>query len=586
MQTARPQPRRVSRRWFLRSAGGAVAVAATTAAGCIGSSSKPKTAAIATATTAGNNATTTSPTRLATTSTAQDSRRGGTLRFTGLIEGDGIYDPHKSQSESFLAHQSLVYSRLLSFKDQARGEIVPDLARTMPEQPDATTLIFEINGNAHWQDVPPYNGRPITAEDVKLSIERQTGSDPGFAHRARWSRLDKIEVDGSRLTIRLKEPYAPIFGLLADASAYIVPAEVSNGSVVPTRSLQPGSGPFRWVEWSERKLASVARNPGWYGGTDRPLLDGVATVFASDATEIEARLRTKELDVAVVGRPAADRLTKAIPGLQEQVAGHAQWFGMLFYLPIAPYNDNRLRTAISIAVDRREMLQKFFAGSGELNPWISWPLTRWSLPQAELLNIPGHRARAVERQADVAEANRLLAASLAERPLPGELELLVPEDIERSLGMGSLIKAQIKKNLDLNVSVNALPIGTVVQRLRDGKAPWAVGQDSGWLDLDDWVYPYFHSDGPKNSFPLRDANMDSMISAQRQELDETKRREIGYAIQRKLLNLNAGVNLVSERVVTLAWPYVKSFPVDIGSGYQNRFADAWLDRNDPTFRGR
>jgi peptide/nickel transport system substrate-binding protein len=378
-----------------------------------------------------------------------------------------------------------------------------------------------------------------------------------------------------------------MFGLFADTSGYIVPAEVTNGSIVPSASLQPGSGPFRWVEWSERKLASVARNSAWYGGSDRPMLDGVASIYASDATEIEARLRTKELDVAVVGRPAADRLTKAIPGLQEQVAGHAQWFGMRFYLPIAPYNDVRLRTAISIAVDRREMLQKFFAGSGELNPWVSWPLTRWSLPQAELITIPGHRVREVERQADIAEANRLLAASLADHPLPGELELLVPEDIERSLGMGSMIKAQIKKNLDLNIAVNPQPINKIVQRLYyDGTAPWAVGVDTGWLDLDDWMFPQFHTDGPKNSFALRDAEMDSMIVAQRQELDESKRRDIGHAIQRKLLHLNAGVNLVSERVVTLSWPYVKSFPVDIGSGYQNRFADTWLDRSDPNFRGR
>jgi len=53
-----------------------------------------------------------------------------------------------------------------------------------------------------------------------------------------------------------------------------------------------------------------------------------------------------------------------------------------------------------------------------------------------------------------------------------------------------------------------------------------------------------------------------------------------------LLALNAGVNLFSERVVALSWPYVKGFPLDTADGYQHRFADTWIDTSDATFRGR
>lgn len=576
----------------MRATGGAVAAAAATLAGCSGSNAKPPQSpelSPATSTTAGQSPVRTAPSvpAIGTAPNASNPRRGGTLRYTGLVTGDGKFDPHKTQSEAFQGHQSLVYSRLLAYRDQAKGELLPDLARTMPEQPDSLTFIFEVNGSAAWQPSAPFNGRPVTAEDVKISIERQL-SDASFAHRARLSKISKIEaIDNARVKVTLSEPYAPLLNLFADASGYIVPAELANGSVVPSASLQPGSGPFRWVEWSEQQLASVARNPSWYGGNDRPYLDGVAAQFASDATEIEAHLRIKELDVAVVGRPAADRLLKAIPGLVEQATGHAQWFGMRFYLPIAPYDDNRLRTAISIAIDRREILEKLFAGSGELNPWVSWPVSRWSLPQAELIAVPGHRVRQVERENDIAEARRLRDASISDRPLSGQLELIVPEDIEASLGLGTLIKNQIKQNINLNVGVNPVPIEQIVQRLYvEGTAPWVIGQDTGWLDLDDWVYPHFHTNGPTNSFPLRDSEMDALIIKQRQSLDEAERREAGYQIQRKMLYLNAGVNLVSERVISLSWPYVKDFPVDVGNGYQHRFADTWLDRNDPSFRGR
>jgi hypothetical protein len=46
------------------------------------------------------------------------------------------------------------------------------------------------------------------------------------------------------------------------------------------------------------------------------------------------------------------------------------------------------------------------------------------------------------------------------------------------------------------------------------------------------------------------------------------------------------VNLFSERVVALSWPYVKGFPLDTADGYQHRFADSWIDTSDETFRGR
>ena len=72
--------------------------------------------------------------------------------------------------------------------------------------------------------------------------------------------------------------------------------------------------------------------------------------------------------------------------------GQLLFFGMRFYLKQAPYNDLRFRSAISLAIDRREMVQKWFAGSGDVNPWVSWPLQRWTLPQAELVTMPGYRA--------------------------------------------------------------------------------------------------------------------------------------------------------------------------------------------------
>ncbi|MBI5948453.1 MAG: ABC transporter substrate-binding protein [Chloroflexi bacterium] len=582
MNWERTSRKRGSRRWFLGVAGGTAGAAGLAALGCTGGTKQPSTP------TAGQSATNgASSTPNATRTRAPGSQRGEALRYTGYVANDGLFDPHKTQAGPFYGQQALVFSRLLAYQSQADGSIVADLATKLPETPDAQTYLFNLNPNARWHEDSPMNGRRVTAQDVKFSIERQRDGDPSFVRKAQWQNVDSIEAPtDTQVVVKLKAPFAAMAGLFADVNGFIVAPEVTANNGAYAADRQPGSGPFKWVEWSDGKFASVARNPNWHGGNSRPFLDGVTVFQPKDANEVEAGLRTKGLDVAFVGRPQAERLKKAVPQLKEATVGQTRFFGMRFFTPTTPYDDPRVRTAMTIALDRRAMLDQFFAGSGEMNPWISWPNTRWSLPQAELANLPGYRQGAGGRNQDITDAKAMLAAYTSTKKMPDELGLLVVDDAEVTLGMGSLISKQLRETLGLNVVVRSVTIADLVGRLFQGQAPWAAGPDSGWIDLDDWVYPYFHSNGTRNSFPLRDTEMDALIDAQRVELDAARRQKIGFDIQRKLLTLNVGANFVSERVVALAWEYVKNFPLDASDGYQHRFADCWIDVNDPSFRGR
>ncbi|MGI8925713.1 MAG: ABC transporter substrate-binding protein [Tepidiformaceae bacterium] len=581
MDWERSSRKRGSRRWFLGVTGGAAGAASLAALGCDGGgSTRPRPA-----TTASGDAT-----RPATTSVSTPrppgSRRGEALRYTGYVANDGQFDPHKSQAGPFYGQQALTFSRLLAYTSQADGSVAVDLARSF-EQPDPLRFVFHLNTAARWPDEAPLNGRRVTAADVKHSIERQRDGDPSFVRKSQWQNVESIEAPADdQVVVRLKAPFAGMHDLFADVNGFIVAPESTADGRAFSAEVQPGSGPFRWVEWADGQFASVARNPRWHGGNERPFLDGVALFQPRDATEVEAGLRTKKLDVAFVGRPQADRLKKAVPALKETSVGQSRFFGMRFFTPVAPFNDERFRSAIAIALDRQEMLTKFFVGAGEVNPWVSWPNSRWSLPQAELSGVPGYRRGAGGRAQDIADARALLAAYAADKTVPADLPLMVMDEAEATLGMGTLMKAQLKQSLDLNVTVVPVSIADLVRRLLEGNAAWAAGPDSGWIDLDDWVYPYFHSAGTRNSFALRDASLDSLIESQRTELNAAARQGIGYEIQRKLLALNVAANFVSERVVALAWSYVKDFPLDASDGYQHRFADCWIDTADPSFRGR
>lgn len=580
MDWERAGRKRLSRRRFL---GGATAAAAGLAAAGCGGGPGPGTGRATLDAATG----TAQPSATNTRASGPAERRGETLRYSGYVSGDGNWDPHRTQAGPFYGQQALVMSRLLAYADQAEGRIVPDLAMARPERPEPQTVIFRLNPAARWRGKPPLDGRAVSSEDVRRSIERQRSGDLSFVRRARWSVIDTIEAPGPLdVVVRLKGPFANAEGMFADVNSFVIPVELAESDAGFSESYQPGSGPFTWVEWREGQFASVRRNPSWHGGQSRPYLEGITLQQPRNSDEIEAGLRTKQLDAAFVGRRVADQMRKGIPQLVEVQAGRSLFFGSRFFLRQVPYDDLRFRAAVSIALDRRAMVDQFFAGSGDINPWVSWPAKRWSLPQAELTGFAGYRPGAGGREADIAEARALLAAFSSDKQVPAEIPLFVESVAEANLRLGSVMSEQLRKNLGLNVRVYSLSLNELIRRMFAGEAPWVAGSDTGWIDLDDWVYPYFHSAGTNNSFPLRDESLDRVIESQRAELDEGARRTIGFQIQRSLLGLHAGLNFCSERVISLQWPYVKDFPLDTADGYQQRLADTRIDSNDPTFRGR
>ena len=163
---------------------------------------------------------------------------------------------------------------------------------------------------------------------------------------------------------------------------------------------------------------------------------------------------------------------------------------------------------------------------------------------------------------------------------------MITEKLEKDFNLGTIIQTQLDESLGLPVKVSAVTQQDLYQRLFSGEAPWFVTFDNGWTELDDWLYPYYHSTGTANSFALRDEKIDRLIEKQRVTTDQIERREIGFDVQRELLQLHLASNFVSERVISLQWPYLQEFPLDIGFSFQERLASCWIDQSHPTFFNR
>jgi ABC-type transport system substrate-binding protein len=218
---------------------------------------------------------------------------------------------------------------------------------------------------------------------------------------------------------------------------------------------------------------------------------------------------------------------------------------------------------------------------------VSWPVTKWALPPNELSPLAGYRRGSGARGQDITDARALLDAMRADgREPPASLTLSAATESESETGLAALIAAQVTEALGIDVAVNPMPLAELAAAATSGSAPWLVAPDTGWLDLDDWVFPYFHSSGTRNTFAMRHTTLDGLLERQRAEFNGDARRQLGYEIQRLLLQINPGVNIASERNVTLSWPYVRDFPLDVTDGYQDRFASCWIDTDDPLYRPR
>ena len=585
--------RRLSRRRVLRGAlWGGAGLAAAAVVGCSGGSEQ-KTGTPTASPRAG--------TREAVGS------RGGTLHLMGIeaFPPDTL-DPYQTLFGPIYSAHSSVFSKVLRYESVEDGVIVPDLATAMPEMPDQVTYIVHLRPGVRFQqpsktlggspsaEEQAIGGRELTAEDVKYSYERQVNENSPrralFARASQFATIESIRVvDPLTLEIRTKRPIAPFLHFLANTNSFIIPREVVDDTDQMNRpEAMIGTGPFIWKEQIALQVMRMVRNPDWFGwdepGLDRPYVDGYESLFIYDDASIEAAFRTKKLDSAfqVSNAQWVIDLREQEPGLTSVDTGFSAWVKAAFIVDQPPYSDLKVRKAIHLATDRRQIVDALWQGYGRAQGPVSWALKQWALPQEELLTLPGYRVGAQERQEDEQEARRLYEAAgspelfITFGDQPGYVQQFAPQ-----------YKRKLEEVLGAKVDYQVRGYAIMNEANVRGDMPFTWRYDNGWIDLDDWVYPHFHSTSSANVSHVSDAQLDSLLDAQREAFDFKERQELGYQIQRYLMeNVLAWADFASYYMLWVAWPYYKNFRPASFFGNSFHFANAWLDRSNPVWGSR
>src|SRR5882672_8868684 len=429
---------------------------------------------------------------------AGQPKRGGILRVRGYDPTH--FDPHLTISFKTHTTLSFVYSRLVRHKVGTGVQpgiftVEPDVAESW-ETPDDTTYIFHLRKGVKWHNKPPLNGRELVAEDVKFTYDRFL-TEPGNPNRYILEPVDRIEVvDRYTVKFLLKEPYVWLISALAYSWSMwlIAPEMVQQFGDLKQPESAIGTGPFLLERYEPNVKTVFKRHPAYFL-KDHPYVDGVELLVLEDESTGLAMYRTGQIDCGPwhwwsVRQQDLEAFKKSQPNLVYQ--DYLSNVPGVIYMRTdqAPFNDVRVRRAISHAIDRQELIEAVW-GRGEPTPAVARGLVEWSLPIDQL------GAGAKYYQYDPREARRLLAE--AGYPSGFKTQLTATQGYGTDVvDAVQLVLGQLKDvgiMAELKMQEYGAYQATTIQGKFDGMTmgPFAVA----W-DPDDALYGPYVPDQPRN----------------------------------------------------------------------------------------
>lgn len=466
-------------------------------------------------------------------------KRGGTL-FIGQDFGPQDMDPAKNTAWASTNVMELIYTGLLRWSPKM--EIEPDLALSY-EAVNDTTYVFKLRDGVTF-----HNGQKFSAEDVKYTFDRIKDPATASVYLNTYAALKSVEViDPLTVRFNLSQPSAALLRYLATTP---------HGSIVPKGagaelSKKPvGAGPFKFVEHVLDQEVRLEKHAGYYE-KDMPYLDKVTFKLLGDDTSISAALRSKTVQITWLKDPkVAQNVASGSPGLKSSPGVSSRYLPIQFDLASPPFNDVRVRRAMSLALDRKAIAKTVLGGYGAVGTF---------LPPSQFAGYTGDGSDLPYYAQDVAKAKSLLKEA-------GMDTLAVPEFKVVAANALDVQCAQVMKEqwaaAGINVTINPMEVGAILKDSSAGTYKMAV-VGGVWTPDPDVEVGRFHSKTTSGKVPgINDPEMDALIEKGRVTTNTQQRADVYKQIQQRALDqVYVIVPYVYPLRWELTWDFVKGYEV-------------------------
>jgi len=450
---------------------------------------------------------------------------GGSLT-EGVIGPARFVNPLLAVSDADRDLTSLVYSGLV--RVGPKGNFIPDLAKSYEVSEDKLTYTFHLKDNLRFHD-----GAPVTADDVRFTIEKAMDPAVKSAKRANWNGVSIEQPGPKTIQLTLKKPY-PAF--LENATLGVLPSHLWQNTSAESFPLHEqnleaiGSGPY--------KLSKITKDsngiPTAYElkafsdfALGKPRLEKITIGFYKNEEELVEAYKNGQIDSLSSLSPA---LVKELEESGQRVVKSTlpRVFAVFFNQNHnSVFLDATVRKALNLAVPRQEIVENIFHGYAEPLEGIftstNGEPTKTDLAAAKKmltdagwkLNDQGVMQKTTKASKDKPAATQVLTFSLATSNIE-ELKQIAEKLKANWTALGAKVEIEIYESNDLNQNVikprkyDALLFGEV------------MGRDSN-------PYPFWHSsqrtDPGLNIAMYTNAKVDRLLEEARQTSDLEERNK-------------------------------------------------------------
>ncbi len=504
---------------------------------------------------------------------AETPKKGGELRFAVSAEPPD-YDCHAATSFAFVHPVRPHYNTLLKFDPANYPKVVGDLAESWEQSADGLTYTFKLKQNVKFHD-----GSPFSSADVKATYDRIRNPQNGARsiRQAAYADIDTIETpDANTVVFKLKAKNASMLTNFASPWDCIYSAaKLKEDPKFPERNVL-GTGPFKFVEHAAGSHWVGERFKD-YHVKDRPYLDSYRAIFITNTAARVNALQAGEVLSEFRGHSPADR-DKLVNALGDKIEVlESPWICNLvvtFNTEKEPFDDARVRRALSLAVDRwqgAEALSKIALVrhvGGVLRPGYELAASK-----EELEKYPGfgHDIKAAR-----AEAKKLLAEA-------GVKDLKF-KFMNRNVPMpytpvGVFLIDQWRQ-IGVTAEHDQPETKAYIANLRGGN--YEAGLDFNCDAVDDpnlQLAKYISRDrSPINYGRYNDRKLDELYDAQKGELDVEKRKKILRDFEQHALTEAYTFPTVWWHRIIINWKQLKGWHMSPSHYLNQDLQDVWLDQ--------
>jgi len=421
----------------------------------------------------------------------------GTL-LVGKAEEAVGWDPAIVTATSSFELIAAVYETLLIFGDD--GQPVGILAESW-EQPDDTTYVFRLR-----EGVTFHNGQPLTAADVKFSFERIMDPEGGSAWTSQLEPVESIEAtDDLTVTFTMKQPFGPFLATLSGSSLAILPNLPDNDF----QTSMIGTGAFMMESYTQDTETILIANPNYWGDGE-PKLAGITYRILPEESARVAAVRTGEINLTSLVDPISIETLRTDAAVVVQEQDTTDYYLLGLNCAVAPFDDVRVRQALSMAIDRQAILDGVFFGAGQVSGPVVPTMGDWALPIEELprYSVDVDGAKALLEEAGASDLS---------------FSITVGADRTEFVNIALVIQDQLSQ-IGVTVELDQVEWGTFIDKWIARDFQSFVSYNGSGNDPDRALYPALITDGSVNAFQFSDPAVDELLNQGRTQttFDERK----------------------------------------------------------------